>query len=58
VAPTPVKETIAECVENLDSVRTLIELGVEYAQGYALGKPASDLLPGGGTALPLPMVGK
>jgi diguanylate cyclase (GGDEF)-like protein/PAS domain S-box-containing protein len=54
VAHTLGKETIAECVENLDSVRTLIELGVEYAQGYALGKPAPDLLPGGGTALSLP----
>jgi diguanylate cyclase (GGDEF)-like protein/PAS domain S-box-containing protein len=54
VAHTLGKETIAECVENLDSVRTLIELGVEYAQGYALGKPAPDLLPGGGRALPPP----
>ncbi|MGZ6988700.1 MAG: EAL domain-containing protein, partial [Thermoanaerobaculia bacterium] len=56
VAHTLGKETIAECVENLDSVRTLVELGVEYAQGYALAKPAPELLPSGGPALPLPKV--
>ncbi len=54
VARTLGKETIAECVENLDSVRTLMELGVEYGQGYALGMPAPDLSPRGGPTLPLP----
>jgi EAL domain-containing protein (putative c-di-GMP-specific phosphodiesterase class I) len=50
VAHTLGKETIAECVENLDSVKTLAELGVEYGQGYALGRPAPDLKPRGGAA--------
>ena len=41
------KRTIAECVENdsiLDSVR---ELGVNYAQGYCIGRPQmiSDITP-------------
>ncbi len=53
VAHTLGKETIAECVENLDSVRTLVELGVEYGQGYALGRPAPELLPRAGPTLPL-----
>lgn len=48
VAHTLGKETIAECVENLDSVKTLAELGVEYGQGYALGRPAPELTPRGG----------
>jgi EAL domain-containing protein (putative c-di-GMP-specific phosphodiesterase class I) len=56
VAHTLGKETIAECVENLDSVRTLVELGVEYGQGYALGMPAPELLPQGGPTHPLPKV--
>ncbi len=56
VAHTLGKETIAECVENLDSVRTLVELGIEYGQGYALGMPAPELLPGAGPALLLPKV--
>jgi diguanylate cyclase (GGDEF)-like protein/PAS domain S-box-containing protein len=52
VAHTLGKETIAECVENLDSVRTLVELGVEYGQGYALGMPAPELSPRGGRSAP------
>jgi diguanylate cyclase (GGDEF)-like protein/PAS domain S-box-containing protein len=48
VAHTLGKETIAECVENLDSVKTLAELGVEYGQGYALGRPAAELKSRGG----------
>lgn len=45
VAHTLGKETIAECVENLASVGTLAELGVEYGQGYALGRPSPELVP-------------
>jgi EAL domain-containing protein (putative c-di-GMP-specific phosphodiesterase class I) len=45
VAHTLGKETIAECVESLESVATLIELGVECGQGFALGKPAPELPP-------------
>ncbi len=56
MAHTLGKETIAECVESLDSVKTLVELGVGYGQGYALGMPAPELSPGGGRTLPLPKV--
>lgn len=33
------KKTIAEFVENEETVRLLRELGVDYAQGYHIGKP-------------------
>ena len=33
------KETIAEFVENEDSLKLLTEFGVDYAQGYFLGRP-------------------
>ena len=33
------KKTIAEYVENEDILQKLIELGVNYAQGYVTGKP-------------------
>jgi diguanylate cyclase (GGDEF)-like protein/PAS domain S-box-containing protein len=56
VAHTLGKETIAECVENLDSVRTLVKLGIEYGQGYALGRPGPELSLRGGPTLPLPKV--
>ena len=46
VAHTLGKETIAESVESLGTIPILRELGVEYAQGYALGRPS----PEGGTA--------
>ena len=32
-------ETIAEFVENQDVLDALQELGVDYAQGYYIGKP-------------------
>lgn len=44
VAHTLGKETIAEQVENLGSVAILRELGVEFAQGFALGEPNAELL--------------
>lgn len=47
VAHTLGKETIAECVEDLASIETLLELGVECGQGFALGAPALELLPPG-----------
>jgi diguanylate cyclase (GGDEF)-like protein len=33
------KKTIAEFVENEDIRATLVEIGVDYVQGYAIGKP-------------------
>ncbi len=57
MAHTLGKETIAECVENLESVATLVELGVEYGQGFALGMPGPELLPDDAPALRLPKVG-
>jgi diguanylate cyclase (GGDEF)-like protein len=45
-------ETIAEHVGDYETLRLLEKLGVEYAQGYFLGKPSAQLTP---TTLPLPM---
>ena len=42
VAHTLGKETIAESVETLGTIPILRDLGVEYAQGYALGRPEAD----------------
>ncbi len=39
------KETIAEFVENASVLKLLSEFGVNYAQGYYIGKPAPELLP-------------
>lgn len=33
------KQTVAEFVENPDIIDRLLELGVDYAQGYVIGKP-------------------
>jgi len=38
------KKTIAEFVENAESLKMLKELGVDYAQGYYIGKPQPELL--------------
>ena len=32
-------QTIAECVENLDQLELLREIGVDYVQGYAISRP-------------------
>lgn len=40
VAHTLGKKTIAEFVENEDIIKILKEIGVDYGQGYYLGKPA------------------
>lgn len=44
-------ETVAEWVESREVIRALTRLGVDYAQGYALGVPvpianSTDVLPG------------
>ena len=44
VAKTVGKQTIAEFVQNEETLDMLRDLGVDYAQGYHLGKPASALL--------------
>ena len=31
--------TIAEYVEDTDTLNKLIEIGVDFAQGYAIGRP-------------------
>ena len=33
------KQTIAEFVERDDTLRALVSLGVDYAQGYHIGRP-------------------
>ena len=38
------KHTVAEFVENADSLNLLRKLGVEYAQGYHIGAPRAELL--------------
>jgi len=37
------KKTIAESVENAETLTLLKELGVDYAQGHYLGKPSSKI---------------
>jgi diguanylate cyclase (GGDEF)-like protein/PAS domain S-box-containing protein len=34
------KETVAECVEDAETLELLNELGVDHAQGYHIGRPA------------------
>ena len=38
------KKAIAEYVSNAEILRVLKELGVDYVQGYLLGKPEIELL--------------
>ncbi|MEE9412435.1 MAG: EAL domain-containing protein, partial [Methylococcales bacterium] len=33
------RQTIAECVENRETLERLKEIGVDYVQGYAIDKP-------------------
>ena len=33
------KNTIAEFVENADTLKLLADMGVDFAQGYHIGKP-------------------
>ncbi len=40
IAHTLGKETVAEFVENAESIRLLKECGVDYIQGYYIAKPA------------------
>ena len=54
MARTLGKETIAECVENLDSVAALLELGVDFGQGVGLGRPAPERLSDDAPPQPFP----
>ena len=45
------KKTIAEFVENAETVDKLLELGVDFAQGYVFGKPEQILQAPGRVAL-------
>ncbi len=38
------KQTVAEFVENEDILKMLRQYGVDYAQGYYIGKPLPDIL--------------
>ena len=40
------KNTVAEFVESAEILEVLAELGVDYAQGYYIGKPQPTLLDG------------
>ena len=37
------KMTVAEFVENEDTLRMLKEIGIDYAQGYYVGKPQPSI---------------
>ena len=37
-------ETIAEFVDSQEILKKVTELGIDYSQGYFLGKPESNLL--------------
>jgi diguanylate cyclase (GGDEF)-like protein/PAS domain S-box-containing protein len=45
IAHTLGKETIAEGVESAEALQTLRELGVDYAQGFYLGRPVEVHVP-------------
>jgi EAL domain-containing protein (putative c-di-GMP-specific phosphodiesterase class I) len=38
------KTTIAEFIETPETIRLLLEIGVDYGQGYLFGKPSEQLL--------------
>ncbi|HJR70475.1 MAG TPA: EAL domain-containing protein, partial [Gammaproteobacteria bacterium] len=48
-------ETIAEHVENDETLRLLAKLGITYAQGYLLGRPSPSIE---GACLPAPVAAK
>ena len=45
IAETTGKRTVAEWVENIETLHVLHECGVDYAQGFVLGHPRLQLLP-------------
>lgn len=45
IAQTLGKRTVAEFVENKETLELLRSLGVDYAQGYYIGRPSTELAP-------------
>ena len=45
IAEVTGKRTVAEWVENIETLRVLHECGVDFAQGFAIGHPRLQLLP-------------
>jgi EAL domain-containing protein (putative c-di-GMP-specific phosphodiesterase class I) len=45
IAEAAGKKTVAECVENPRALYALLECGVDYAQGHAVGMPRTQLAP-------------
>jgi EAL domain-containing protein (putative c-di-GMP-specific phosphodiesterase class I) len=43
IAAATLCETIAEHVENDETLRLLAKLGITYAQGYLVGRPSSSI---------------
>ena len=37
-------QTIAECVEDEDKLAIVRQIGLNYGQGYYIGKPAPELI--------------
>ncbi len=51
IAEAAGKKTVAECVENPRALMALLECGVDYAQGHAVGLPRTQLAVGTGRPL-------
>lgn len=47
-------KTVAECIEKKSYVRTLRSLGIDYGQGYHMGRPVPELTPAQSIMLPPP----
>ncbi len=50
-------QTVAEGVEDADALRVISELGVDFAQGYYIARPAPLDAPATGVSRPVPDVG-
>jgi EAL domain-containing protein (putative c-di-GMP-specific phosphodiesterase class I) len=48
-AGLPGASKLAEGIEREAELQTLLDLGIEYGQGFLLGRPASSLLPPAGS---------
>jgi diguanylate cyclase (GGDEF)-like protein len=41
------KGVVAECIENAETLRLLMDMGIDYAQGYYIGRPSEEPVGGG-----------